>query len=253
LAKISQEKPLDKVFATMLLCVYKTLTNSFMAKVEKKFKFTVLATDVVIFTIKDNKLQVLLIKMKKDPFTSHWAVPGGLVNPQESLEKSAQKQLLLKSGLKGVYLEQLYTFGKINRDPFGRVVSVAYFALVPSENLALKTSQEYAGVDWFGVDKLPQLAYDHAEIIALAKERLQAKLGYTNIIYSLLPKRFSLGDLQSVYEIILGKKIDKRNFRKKIFALKLVKKTGEERRGDAFRPAELYKFVSRRPAVVQIL
>lgn len=224
-----------------------------MAKVEKKFKFTVLATDVVIFTIKDDKLQVLLIKMKKEPFQACWAVPGGLVNPEEPLEQSAQRHLLLKSGLKNVYLEQLYTFGKVKRDPLGRVVSVAYFALVPSENLALKTSQEYAGVGWFPVNKLPPLAYDHSEIVALAKERLQAKLGYTNIIYSLLPKHFSLSDLQAVYEIILDKKLDKRNFRKKIFSLKLVKKTGEERRGRAFRPAELYEFISRRPAVVQIL
>jgi len=224
-----------------------------MKQIKKKFQFTVLATDVVIFRIEDNKLQVLLIKMKKKPFIGCWAVPGGLVDPTESLEKSAQKQLLVKSGLKNVYLEQLYTFGKIKRDPFGRVVSVAYFALVSNKNLMLKTTEEYAAVDWFSVNELPTLAYDHAEIITLAKERLQSKLGYTNIIFSLLPKKFSLGELQNEYEIILGKKLDKRNFRKKIISLKLIKKTGQERRGNACRPAELYKFVNYKLQIANIL
>lgn len=237
----------------MLLCVYKTLTICFMAKIEKKFKFTVLATDVVIFTIKEGKLQVLLIKMKKEPFTACWAVPGGLVNPKESLEQSAKKQLFLKSGLKDVYLEQLYTFGKIKRDPFGRVVSVAYFALISNANLKLKTTKEYEDIRWFDINKLPKLAYDHAEIIKTAIERLKAKLTYTNIVYGLLSKEFTLTELQQVYEIILNKSIDKRNFRKKILGLGLVKKVNKQKTGEAHRPADLYSFIKKLPQIVEIL
>lgn len=224
-----------------------------MPQVKKKFKFTVIATDVVIFTVKDNKLQILLIKMKKKPYTGLWAAPGGLVKPSESVDSAAKKQLYIKTGLKDVYLEQLYTFGKINRDPFGRVVSVAYFALIPNANIKLKTTQEYADVQWFTIDKLPKLAYDHDEIIRIAVERLKAKLTYTNIIYSLLPRKFSLSELQKVYEIILDKKLDKRNFRRKFLSLKLIRKTGEERRVGANRPAELYEFTKRKAQIIEIL
>ena len=197
-----------------------------MKKIQKKYTFAVIASDVVIFTIRENKLNVLLIKMQKEPFKeNYWAAPGGLIKPSESVETSAQRNLFEKTGVRNVYLEQLYTFGDIDRDPFGRVVSVAYFALIPSDAIRLKTTKEYGDVQWFEIDRLPKLAYDHKQIIATACERLQKKLEYSNIAYSLLPKKFPLSELQRTYEIILKKRLDKRNFRKKIFSLGLVIKT----------------------------
>ena len=224
-----------------------------MKKITKKYTFAVIATDVVIFTIQDGQLKVLLIQMKKVPFTGQWAIPGGLVKPDESVDNSARRQLVSKTGVSDIYLEQLYTFGEVNRDPFGRVVSVAYFALIPYGGFRLKTTKEYEGVDWFGIKMLPGLAYDHAEIISSAVERLKSKLAYTNIVYSLLPNEFALGELQQLYEIILDKKFDRRNFRRKILSLNLLKKLGKKRGGDANRPAELYSFVKRKPAWVQVL
>ncbi len=223
------------------------------AVVKKKYKFTVVASDIVILTIKDKKLQTLLISMKKKPFAGYWAGPGGMVKPNESVDEAAKRILKEKSGVSGVYLEQLYTFGKVNRDPFGRVVSVAYFALIPSDSLILKTTKEYGDIKWFPIDKLPKLAYDHKEIIKRAINRLRNKLGYSNIVYSLLPNEFTLGELQGTYEIILSKRLDKRNFRKKLFSLNLVKSVGRKRRGVANRPAALYAFKNKKLRIVGIL
>jgi 8-oxo-dGTP diphosphatase len=224
-----------------------------MPKVAQKYKFAVIATDVVIFTIYKGALRVLLIQMKKAPFTRKWAVPGGLVRGDESVDQAAQRLLFEKAAVKNVYLEQLYTFGKVTRDPFGRVVSVAYFALVSEEKVTLQTTKEYFSIGWHDVRKLPPLAYDHKEVISLAVERLQNKLEYTNIIYSLMPEKFTLGELQHVYEIILGKSVDKRNFRKKILSLKLVRKLKKKQQGQANRPAELFSFVQRTPRIVEIM
>ncbi|MEA3272956.1 MAG: NUDIX domain-containing protein [Patescibacteria group bacterium] len=217
-----------------------------------KFKYPIAATDIIIFTVDSSKLKVLLIKMKKSPFLNHWACPGGLVRTDESVESSAKRQLKEKTGVTNVYLEQLYTFGEVNRDPFGRVISVSYFALVPSKNLILRTTKEYGGVEWFPVDKLPSLAYDHKNIIKYALQRLRYKLEYTNVVWSLLPKEFTLSELQKVYKIILDKKLDKRNFRKKILSLKILKKTGGKKYA-AHRPAELYTFKSHKPEIVKII
>lgn len=222
-------------------------------KVAKKYKYAVIATDVVIFTIKDNGLNVLLIQMKKEPFADAWAMPGGLVNPDESVDDSAKRNLSLKAGVKNIYLEQLYTFGSPDRDPFGRVVSVAYFALIQSNDIELRTTKDYKDVAWFPVKKLPKMAYDHKEMLALAVERLKAKLEYTNIACNLLPNEFTLTELQNIYEIILDKNLDKRNFRKKILSLKLVRDTGRKRGGGANRPAELYKFIDKKAKIVNIL
>ena len=227
--------------------------TKYMVKVKKKFKFVVVAVDVVIFTVHQGKLKVLLIKMKKKPFSGFWALPGGLIKVDEDLDKAARRHLQEKTGIKDIYLEQLYSFGRVDRDPFGRVVSVAYFALVPKDKYNLRTSAEYSDIDWFAVDDLPPLAYDHSEIVKKAIRRLQAKLTYTNIVYSLMPSQFTLSELQRVYEIILKKKLDKRNFRKKILSLRLIKATGRQRRGEAHRPADLYTFVKRKPQFISIL
>lgn len=223
-----------------------------MTKSSQKYKFAAVAVDVVIFSVDGGALKVLLIEMKKRPYAGFWAFPGGLIKPNESLEQSARRQLLTKAGLRGVYLEQLYTFGEVDRDPFGRVVSTAYFALIPGAGIRPKTSKEYGAIKWFGVKNLPRLAYDHKKMIDFALRRLRAKIGYTNIVYGLLPKEFTLSDLQGVYEIILGKKLDKRNFRKKVLALNLVKPASAKRRG-AHRPAKLYKFNKSLPYVVEVL
>lgn len=225
-----------------------------MVKVKKKYKFTVVAVDVVIFNVKNQKLQVLLIKMKKHPYENFWAAPGGLVKVQESVDGAAKRHLLVKTGVENIYLEQLYTFGKKDRDPFGRVVSVAYFALVSSEGLKLKTTKEYADVKWFSVDYLPKLAYDHHQIISYAISRLRDKLGYTNIVYGLMSYEFTFLELQKTYEIILKTRLDKRNFRKKILSLKLVKKVKNKIKMEgAHRPAQLYRFAKRNPQKVKIL
>jgi len=220
---------------------------------KRKFSRVVAATDVVIFTVKDKKLQALLIEMKKRPYRGYWALPGGMVKPEESVDAAARRHLKEKAGVDNVHLEQLYTFGEVDRDPFGRVVSVAYFALVPYDDLTLETTAEYAGIDWFAVDGLPGLAYDHRQVLETAVVRLRSKLEYTNIAYSLLPREFTLSELQEVYEIILGRKLDKRNFRKKIQAIGLVKPTSKQATGRANRPARLYRFKNRRPEVIEVL
>lgn len=225
-----------------------------MIRTHKKYKHAVIATDIVIFTIQSQKLQVLLIKMKKEPYSDNfWAAPGGLVKSFESVDMSAKRQLAEKTNVKNIYLEQLYTFGDANRDPFGRVVSVAYFALIPSDSTRLKTTKEYGDVKWFSVNSLPKLAYDHKKIIETAHERLQKKLEYSNIVYGLLPEKFTLTDMQKTYEIILKKKIDKRNFRKKALSLGIIKKTNKILQGIANRPAALYTFVKKTPQIVTVM
>ena len=163
------------------------------------------AVDIAVLTIKDGQLNVLLIKANNSPFPEKWVIPGGLVKPNESIGDAVKRHLLAKTGLKNVYSEQLYTFGKVDRDPRGRVVSVAHFVLIPYGAFEPKTSEAYADIQWFPILKIPKLGYDHNEIAETAFERLKAKLEYTNIVYSLMPKEFTLGDLQKTYEIILGK------------------------------------------------
>jgi 8-oxo-dGTP diphosphatase len=213
-----------------------------MNKQNSKYQFAAVSTDVILFSLIENELCVLLIKMKKHPFEDCWAAPGGLVGASESVDAAAKRLLLTETGLKDIYLEQLYTFGNVDRDPFGRVVSVAYYALVPGQIGELKTSKDYGGIGWFNVRKMPKLAYDHHEMVQLALKRLQRKIGFTNVAYSLLPEEFTLSELQQVYEIIWGKAVDKRNFRKKMLSLDIIKATGKRESGKQNRPAELFRF-----------
>lgn len=219
-----------------------------------KLKYAVIATDAVLFTIDDKKLKVLLMRVDRPPYfkykSNYWAVPGGLIHPKETAGSAAKRHLYGKAGLKNVYLEQLYTFSKVSRDPRGRVIAVSYFALVPKSNTKIKNSED---IKWYPVKRLPKLAYDHKEMIKYAEERLRAKLEYTNIVYALLQKEFTLGDLQEIYEIILGRKLDKRNFRKKILSLDMIKKSRKKRLGESNRPAGLYYFKKRNPQVIEIM
>ena len=210
-----------------------------------------LAVDVVIMTVDARQLFGLLVKVKEGPCGGQWAFPGGLVGLGESLDQAAQRELEVQTGLRDVYLEQLRTFGDPERDPRARVVSTAYFALVRSRE-TVNSGGKYADVAWFRMRRLPRLAYDHKEIAAHALERLRAKLEYTNIVYSLLPREFTLGQLQDVYEVILGHALDRRNFRKKILATKLLKPLTKQRRGP-HRPAQLYAFARRQPMMVEML
>jgi len=210
------------------------------------------AVDAVLFTIADRVLKTLLVKIKKGPFIGSWAFPGGLVQVGESLDEAARRELLEKTGVQDLYLEQLYSFGDAQRDPMAHTVSVAYFSLAPHFDQALRSGEKYADVGWFPVRALPQLAYDHNAIAAYALKRLQTKLGYTNIVYSLLPREFTLAELQDIYEVILDEQLDRRNFRRKILALGLLKPLAKTRRG-AHRPAMLYSFVRRSPMNVEVL
>lgn len=212
-----------------------------------------LAVDTLIFTIQEGKLKVLLIQIGGGPYQGKWALPGGIVQIDETLDAAAKNVLERKAGIKGVYMEQLYTFSSVNRDVRGRMVSVAYFALVDSDKLALKTMDYYTDIKWHEIDKLPKLAFDHKEIISYGLARLRAKLEYTNIAYGLLPERFTLSELQSVYEIILERPLDKRNFRKKLSALGIVQRTKGMKTGGVSRPAQLYRFTQRSLMLAQIL
>jgi 8-oxo-dGTP diphosphatase len=209
------------------------------------------AVDVVIFTVDAGELKVLVVKAREGPSAGRWAFPGGRVQLDESLEDAARRELSARTGLRGVYLEQLRTFGDPGRDPRSRVVSTAYFALVSATD-RVDRSAKYADVAWLPVRRLPPLAYDHDAIARAALERLRAKLAYTNIVYGLLPDAFTLGELQAIYEIILDRRLDRRNFRKKILASGLLRPVGGQRRGP-HRPAALYRFARRRPTVVEML
>lgn len=210
------------------------------------------AVDVVIFTIDAGTLQALLVEVKSGPIAGRWAFPGGLVPVGEAPEATATRELLAQTGIRDVYLEQLRTFGHPARDPHRHVVSVAYFALIASKGQAHAGNPKYARMQWFPVRALPPLAYDHNAIAAYALSRLQAKLEYTNIVYSLLPRELTLGELQEIYEIILGRRLDRRNFRKKILALGLLRPLRRQRRG-RHRPAQLYSFTRREPMMIEML
>lgn len=210
------------------------------------------AVDVVIFTLKEGMLQALLVQVKDGPFAGRWAFPGGLVGAEESLDQAAERELWERTGVNEGHLEQLYTFGKPERDPTTRVVSVSYLALVPHEGITLGSASKYANIRWFHADRLPRLAYDHDQVGRLARQRLRAKLQYTNIVYNLLPSEFTLGELQEVYETILQRRLDRRNFRKHILALGLLKQLRKKRRG-THRPAALYAFMKRRPMIIEMV
>lgn len=213
---------------------------------DKRERVPLLAVDTVVFTVLDKKLSVLLIKIGSGPYAEKWAVPGGLVGADETLDEAAVRVLNEKANVRNIYLEQLYTFGDLGRDVRDRSVSVAYFALISSsEKLDISTQEYYKDIKWFPVKELPEMAFDHEEIIETAHTRLKGKLTYSNIAYSLLPEEFTLTQLQKVYEIILGRELDKRNFRKKIMSLDIVESLNKKQKDVEHRPARLYEFKTR--------
>ena len=214
-------------------------TKKKIAKEEPRPAVTV---DLVILTIAGNELKVLLIRRSVEPFRNCWALPGGFVDMSESLQEAATRELKEEAGVENVYLEQLYTFGNPSRDPRGRVISVVYFALVDAERQHVAAASDGKVAAWHSVFNPPRLAFDHAEVLKYAVERLRNKLEWTTVGYELLPRRFTLSQLQRVYEIILERRIDKRNFRKKVLAQGQLRELEETRKDGAHRPAKLYSF-----------
>jgi 8-oxo-dGTP diphosphatase len=209
------------------------------------YEQTAVTVDLVIFTVNQGRLNALLVRRAGEPFSGYWSIPGGFLRTGESLEQAAQRVMEEKTGVKEVYLEQLYTFGRPNRDPRTRIITVTYFALTPWKRLAPPESQKVTDVGWFAVDDIPLLAFDHQEILAFAVNRLRAKAGYSSIVYGLLPEAFRLSDFQKMYEIIMNRSFDKRNFRKRMLASGLLEETGRKEISGAHRPAMLYQFKKR--------
>jgi 8-oxo-dGTP diphosphatase len=190
------------------------------------------------------------VRRKYPPFAGVWAIPGGFVRMNESLEKAALRELAEETAVTDVYIEQLYTFGDPHRDPRTRVITVAYFALVPHHAIQHRPGDDAAETSWFSMSTLPPLAFDHEEILNYALQRLRYKLEYTAVGFELLPDVFTLTELQHAYEIILGEKLDKRNFRRKILAAEILEETGRKKKEAEGRPATLYRY--RRDAVAEV-
>lgn len=198
--------------------------------------------DVVIFALEGDDLQVLLVRRPETPFQGMWAVPGSFVKMDESLDEAAGRALGEKTGVYDVYTEQLFTFGEPDRDPRTRVITVAYFALVPYSAVSLPDVEDTAVTAWHSVFDLPELAFDHATILEYALQRLRYKLEYTSVGFQLLPDEFTLTELQKAYEIILVEELDKRNFRRKILSADILEETGNKKQDGEGRPAKLYRY-----------
>jgi 8-oxo-dGTP diphosphatase len=210
------------------------------------------AVDTVLFAIDAGTVKCYLVRLRWGPATGKWAFPGGLVREGEMLDDSARRELRQSTGLIDCYIEQLFSFGDPNRDPNAHVVSVAYMALIDRLSAVQSCSQKYANGQWFEVATLPDLAYDHAEIAQYAVRRLKSKLEYTNIARNLLPTIFTFAQLEELYGIVLGRSLDRRNFRRRILAMNLLDRLSIERRGN-HRPAALYSFRQRSLQVIEML
>lgn len=210
------------------------------------------SVDVVIFSLfmAEQDLRVLLVQRGVPPFEGMWALPGGFVRPDEALDAAAARELEEETGVTSVYVEQLYTFGAPQRDPRLRVITVAHFALVPYDAVQPSAGSDARATAWFSVFDLPLLAFDHREIIEYALQRLRYKLEYTAVGFNLLPDEFTLSELQRAYEVILGERLDKRNFRRKILSADILTETGRRTHEGEGRPAMLYRY--REDAVAEV-
>jgi len=201
-----------------------------------------LTVDIVVFALDEDDLKVMLIQRDTDPFAGQWALPGGFVRVDETLDEAARRELQEETGLCDIFLEQLYTFGGVDRDPRERVVTVSYFALVNLQGHNVKASTDARNAAWFAVNDLPDLAFDHENILATAHDRLRGKVRYQPIGFELLPPKFPLRQLQHLYEVILDRELDKRNFRKKILSMDILVELDEIEKDVAHRAAKLYRF-----------
>jgi 8-oxo-dGTP diphosphatase len=226
----------------LYLCVKFTLRMKRNTKYEYEFPRPALATDCVIFGFDGGELKLLLIERERQPFKNKWALPGGFVFMEETTEACAKRILLEKVGIRQVFIEQLYTFSDIDRDPRERVISVAYFALVNKHQYELIAGRDTIKAEWFALSQLPKLAFDHARIVKAAVTRLKGKVSYQPIGFELLDEKFTLSQLQTLYESILGITIDKRNFRKKILSMGLLISLDEKEKNVARKAARFYQF-----------
>ena len=227
-----------------------------MKPAPQPIKFAVLASDVALFTVRDHELLVRLTHVERLPyFPNNAGLPGGLIDPAETADEAAKRLVGTKAGIDAakVYFEQLYTFSAIDRDPRGRVVAVAYLALVPWESVSPTEQCSTKDAYWISVGKARKLAYDHDEVLAMARERLCSRVTYTTLMQKLMPREFTLTELESAYESILGTNLDKRNFRKKILKLKILKELRNKRKVGAFRPAQLYSFASKTIDAIEVI
>ncbi len=215
-----------------------------MARTFTETKTHEVTVDVVILTIHNGKLKVLLVKRANEPFRGKWSIPGGFIRLSENLDDAALRVLKEKTNVQNIYLEQLYTFGDPLRYPNTRVITCAYFALLRAEDIKLEVSNkdEVSEVQWHSVEKLPPLAFDHKEIIEYSLKRTRERLELCPIAFQLLPKKFTLTELQQSYELILKKSLDKRNFRKKMLTSNILVETNEFSKQGSKRPAALYSF-----------
>jgi len=198
--------------------------------------------DGVVFGFDDADLKLLLVKRKVEPFRGQWALPGGFVTPSESLEDAVRRELAEETGITRLYLEQLFSFGDPGRDPRERVISIAYYALVKLADHRVRAASDAVEAAWFPVAELPVLAFDHEKIVDVALRRLKAKVRYEPIGFELLPEKFTLGELQRLYEVVLEQALDKRNFRKKILGTELLEALDEFQKDVAHRAAQFYRF-----------
>jgi 8-oxo-dGTP diphosphatase len=205
-----------------------------------------LTVDCVVFGLDEGDLKVLLVQRDLEPFKGKWALPGGFVRAGESLDEAARRELEEETGVTAVYLEQLYTFGAPDRDPRERVVSVAYYALCKLGEHGVRAATDARDAAWFSVIDAPALAFDHDHILEVALGRLKAKVTYEPIGFDLLPPKFTLSQLQDLYETVLERELDKRNFRKKILGMELLVELDEVERDVAHRAARLYRFDRKR-------
>src|ERR1700691_640885 len=210
------------------------------------------AVDTVLFAINDGRLQTYLVELARGPGRGRWAFPGGLVRVGELLDDAARRELNDSTGLRGAYLEQLFTFGDPSRDPRAHVVSVAYMALIPDAKAVSASCEKYANGKWYEVTRLPELAYDHSLMAAYAVKRLKSKLEYTNIAYALLPREFTFAEFEELYSIILGRPLDRRNFRRSILAMGILRRLPHTRRGP-HRPGALYRFANQSLRFIEML
>jgi 8-oxo-dGTP diphosphatase len=207
-----------------------------------EFPRPALTVDGVVFGFDEGDLKVLLIQRELPPYPGKWALPGGFVRMDETLEEAVRRELEEETGLARVYLEQLFTFGELDRDPRGRVVSVAYYGLVKLSDHRIRAATDARNVGWFAVSETPTLAFDHDRILEAALARLKGKVRYQPIGFELLPPKFTLSQLQHLYEVILEADLDKRNFRKKILAMGILEELDEVEQDVAHRAARLYRF-----------
>ncbi|MEB3287057.1 MAG: NUDIX domain-containing protein [Vampirovibrionales bacterium] len=208
------------------------------------YETPLVTVDIALFTVSENRLKVLLIQRKEAPYKHSWALPGGFIHVGETLKEAASRRLREETNVSKIFLQQLSAFGKPQRDPRARVITVAYYALVSAEKLDLQAHANAEDIGWFSMLELPELGFDHHDILAAAHSRLKEELQNSDIAFQLLPEKFTLTELQRVYELILEKPLDKRNFRKKIVASELLKDTGETKMEGYHRPAQLYSFLN---------